>query len=143
MGSDHIINVAMIFVAQALMAAGLGQISNQKLHRLSCRKEATFKANGTGFMVKASSSKLISTSHTPWLASCARTCIQTDDCKSMLFKRKPAMATDSNCQTLKVEKMSLASDDMENSIGWTYYEPLQQVCNFAFGNVEVMQHNHR
>ena len=123
----HIINIAMILVAQTIMAAGLGQISNQKLHRLSCRKEATFKANGTGFMVKAISSKLISTTNAPLLPHCARRCIRTDDCKSMLFKKKPVTATDSNCQLLKVEKMNLTNDDMENSIGWIYYEPLQQV----------------
>ena len=124
---EHVIHIGIILTVQLLIVAGFGQVSSQKLHRLSCRKEATFRANGTGFMVQASASKIISASYTPLLSRCARRCIRTGDCKSLLHKGKYVMATDGNCQILRVEKMNLTDDNIEMSMEWKFYELLRQV----------------
>ena len=132
MGSYHIINVGMVLLALIPIIGALGKITSQPIHRMSCRKEATFKANGTGFILKPSSSKLISTTNAPLLPHCARLCTNTDNCKSLVYKKQPSVVTDNNCQILTVEKMNLAKDDIENSVGWIYYEPLQQAGRFCY-----------
>ena len=131
MNRNQVINIKIILLTQILMTAGLGKISDEKLHRMSCRREATFKAIQTGFVVKASSSQLISAINITLLPHCARSCIKTDSCKSLVYRKKPATTTEKNCQLLKVEKSSLSNTDIESSAGWTYYEPLQQVCIFC------------
>ena len=131
MNRNQIIIIAIILLTKMLMVADMGKISNKKLHRMNCRKEATFKAMKTGYAVKASSSQLISSINVSLLPHCARNCIKTDSCKSLVYRKKPATTTEKNCQLLKVEKNSLRSSDLEDSVGWTYYEPLQQVRIFS------------
>ena len=84
-------------------------------------------------MVKASSSKLISTTSVPSLTQCLRSCIRNDDCKSMVYKKKPATTKEKNCQILNVERSNLTNDDMVASTGWEYYEPVKTVRKLTFG----------
>ena len=91
----------------------------------------------TGFALKASSSQLISSVNVLLLPHCARNCIKTDSCKSLVYRKKPETATEKNCQLLKVEKSSLSSSDTESSVGWAYYEPLQQVCIFCNAQEDI------
>ena len=132
MGRYYIISIGMILISLIPMIAALGKITSQPIHRMSCRKEATFKANGTGFTVKASSSKLIATANVPLLPHCARRCVNTGNCKSLVYKKQPVVVTDINCQILKVEKMNLTNDDIEHSVGWIYFVPLQQAGKFSY-----------
>ena len=122
----QIINI-LFFVAQGLPIASSGKISSNKINRMSCRNEATFKAIDRGFKVKESSAKLISTTNVPFLPNCARSCIKASGCKSAIYKKNPTTATERNCQLLNVEKISLTNDDKQSSSGWIYYEPLHQV----------------
>ena len=126
MTRNQIINV-LLFLIQLPIAAYCGEIANQKIHRMSCRNEAIFKKFGGDFMVKSSSSKLISSITARLLPDCARSCIKHSRCKSLIYKKKPATKTELNCQLLDVEKFFLANDDIKYSVGWIYYEPLQQV----------------
>ena len=135
MHGNHIINIALLIV-NVLVAICFDKITSQKIHRMNCRKEATFKANGKDFMVKSSSSKLVSTITTPLLPHCARSCLRKNECKSVVHKKS---ITEQNCQMLNVEKSSLANDDIQNSVGWIYYEPLQQVYFSTFINEEGSQ----
>ena len=64
MGAEHL-SIGILLVFQILIAASFGNITSHKVHRMICRKEATFKANGTGFVVKSNSLKFISTTNTP------------------------------------------------------------------------------
>ena len=128
MAWNQVINIALPII-NVLTAICFGNIASQKIHRMSCRKEGTFKANGKDFMVKPSSSRLISTVKAIMLAHCARSCIRTNECESMIYKKK---SKEQNCQLLNVEKSSLANDDIQNSVGWIYYGPLQQVYVSTF-----------
>ena len=130
MNSNKIINISIAIVLQVLTSV---EATSQKFHRSSCHREATFKANGGNFMVKASSSKLISTTSVPSLAQCSRSCVRNDDCKSMVYKKKPATTKEKNCQILNVERSKLTNDDMVASTGWQYYEPVKMVCKLTFG----------
>ena len=133
MARKQVINISVIMI---LVMAFLHKSKLQKIHRMSCRNEATFKANGRDFVVKESSSKLISTIKALLLANCARSCIKTSECKSFLFKKNATLSTEKNCQLLNVEKNNLTSYDMQNMTGWVYYEPLQQV-QFGCFNIVV------
>ena len=126
MTRNQIINV-LLFLIQLPIAAYCCNITLRKIHRMFCRNEATFKSFDKDFMVKLNSSKLISSITAPLLPDCARSCIKHSGCKSLIYKKKPATTTELNCQLLDVEKSSLANDDIGNSVGWIYYEPLQQV----------------
>ena len=124
----HIINIAIAILVQTHTTA---ETKSQKIHRSICHSEATFKANGTNFMIKADSSKLISTTNAPSLAHCARSCIRKDRCKSMVYRKKSTITNEKNCQILSAEKGELASGDRETSTGWIYYDPLKQACTFT------------
>ena len=108
------------------------EVLSSKISRMSCRNEATFKANGTDFILKVSSPQLISTTYASSLTHCARSCIKSNTCKSMIYKKKSAQKTEKNCQLLKSEKQNLTNSDFESSLDWIYYQPLQQVCRRLF-----------
>ena len=124
MARNQVINISSIII---LVIAFLHNAKLQKIHRMSCRNEATFKANARDFVVKESSAKLISTIKALLLPNCARSCIKTSECKSFLFKKNTTLSTEKNCQLLNVEKNNLTSGDIQGMAGWVYYEPLQQV----------------
>ena len=126
MAQDHTHSIAFLVCYVTLNALCCEALSS-KISRMGCRNEATFKASGTDFILKASSPKLISTAHAPLLPHCARSCIRANECKSMIYKKKPATKTEKNCQLLKSEKRNLTNSDTESSLGWMYYQPLQQV----------------
>ena len=126
MNPNRIINMVLP-INNILLVIGLYQVHSQKIHRRNCRNEAIFKANGTSFVVKANSSTLIVTMNAPLLPNCARRCIKTNGCKSVIYKKEPATPTERNCQILNAEKADLTGDEIESSTGWIYYEPLQQV----------------
>ena len=121
---NQVINISFIAI---LVITFLHKAKLQKIHRMSCRNEATFKANARDFVVKESSSKLISTIRVLLLPNCARSCIKTTGCKSLFFKKNATTSTEKNCQLLNVEKSNLTSYDIQNMTGWVYYVPLQQV----------------
>ena len=123
----QVVSIVIAILVQILTTA---DAKIQKFHRNSCHKEANFKANGKNFMIKASSSKLISTINAPFLAHCARSCIRKDRCKSMVFKKKSTIMNENNCQILIAEKSEFTIDDTETSTGWKYYHPLKQACKF-------------
>ena len=120
MAWNQIVNIGLL-LANMLITTYFVNIRSQNT---SCRNEANFRALGTGFAVKTKSSKLISTKNALSLSYCALKCINTNGCKSMLYNKT---STKQNCQLLNVEKRSLANEDIQNSIGWDYYEPLPQV----------------
>ena len=124
MARNQGINVAFITI---LVIAFVHKAKLQKIHRMSCRNEATFKANARDFVVKESSSKLISTIRVLLLPNCARSCIKTTGCQSLLFKKNTTISTEKNCQLLNVEKSNVPSDDIQSMTGWVYYQALQQV----------------
>ena len=125
----QIINIVNAILIQILTTV---ETKSQKIHRNSCHKEATFKANGTNFMIKADSAKLISTTSAPSLAHCTRSCIKRDGCKSMVYKKKALITNENNCQILNAEKGELTSNDMGTSTGWKYYDTLKQVYRFNY-----------
>ena len=112
-----------------------------KISRMGCRNEAIFKASGTGFILKANSPQLISTTYAPLLTHCARSCIKSNICMSMIYKRKLVNKAEKNCQMLKSEKQNFTNSEIESSLGWIYYQPLQQVCTFilvGYQTVKIM-----
>ena len=123
MAQDHTHSTAFLIFCIALNAL----CCEAKISRMGCRNEATFKASGTDFILKASSPQLISQTHAPLLPHCARSCIKANECKSMIYKKKPATKTEKNCHLLKSEKRHLTNSDIQSSLGWIYYQPLQQV----------------
>ena len=110
-----------------LFLAILCKVELEKITRLSCRNEGTFKASGKDRIIKASSSILISNVKVASLAYCARNCIKANKCKSFVFKKNAATAFEKNCQLLNAEGSNVSLDEIQNSAGWIYYEPLQQV----------------
>ena len=94
---------------------------------MSCRNEATFKAKHNGFALIAGSSKLTTTRRAVELSLCARSCITSSVCKSVVYKKTTKASTEVNCQLLNAEKSELNSSDLQDVAGWTYYEPLKQV----------------
>ena len=138
MAQNQIINISFITI---LVIAFFHKVKLQKIHRMSCRNEATFKANARDFVVKESSSKLISTIRVLLLPNCARSCIKTTGCKSLFFKKNATTSAEKNCQLLNVEKSYLTSDDIQSMTGWIYYEPLQQVqfkCCYIVVSITVI-----
>ena len=131
LASDQIINIVLVIIHIAIVINSHQVISN-KIHRTSCRSEATFKANATNFVVKEGSLKLNATINAPSLSHCAKSCIRTSVCKSANFKKKTSARTEKNCQLLTVEKAGLAHNDISISTGWIYYEPLLQVFTCSF-----------
>ena len=132
MASSQIINISLLLIP-ILTTTCFTSVRSQSTTRLSGRKEAILKLNGKDFAVKTSSSKLISTINGFLLSYCALNCINTNGCKSVLYNKK---STEQNCQLLNVEKRSLSNEDIQNSVGWDYYEPLPQVYVSTFINEE-------
>ena len=131
MGPKQVINIVLI-IPVTLSIFSLCEVLSQKIHRMNCRNEATLKAIDKDFMVKESSSKFISSTSVLLLPHCARNCLKTSECKSVIYKKIPATPTEKNCQILNVEKSALVSNDKQSSAGWIYYEPLQQVLHYSF-----------
>ena len=109
----------------------------EKIHRMGCRNEATFKAKSRNMRVKEGSSKIISIINVHLLPNCARSCIKTNGCKSLSFKKNLSTPTEKNCQLLNVERSNLTTSDIENNTRWIYYEPLNQVLYIRFNRYEL------
>lgn len=115
----QVINIILFIV--------LHEVHLQKVNRMSCRREATFKAKHNGFALRNGSTKLVLTSRKSNLELCARSCTNSSMCKAMIYKKTIVASKEINCQLLNTEKPEISTNDFLNGTGWTYYEPLNQV----------------
>ena len=95
------------------------------IHRLQCRRDATFKLTDRDKKLTGQENNIIQQSKESTLSKCARKCLHTNNCITINFKKpNQGLSQEDNCQLLNILKVN---GSMVTSKGWNHYEPSKQV----------------